>query len=28
LETGSIGIEKIPTKSHIDKNASGLFNSI
>ena len=28
LETGSIGIEKIPTKSHIDKNASDLFNSI
>lgn len=28
LETGSIGIEKIPTKSHIDKNASDLFSSI
>ena len=28
LETESIGIEKIPTKSHTDKNASNLFNSI
>ena len=26
VEMGSIGIEKIPTKSHIDKNASDLFN--
>ena len=28
LETQSIGIEKIPTKSHIDENASYLFSRI
>jgi sugar/nucleoside kinase (ribokinase family) len=28
LETRSIGIEKIPTKPHIDENASYLFNRI
>jgi sugar/nucleoside kinase (ribokinase family) len=28
LETQSIGIEKIPTKSHIDENASYIFSRI
>jgi hypothetical protein len=28
LETQSIGIEKIPTKSHIDENASYLFSRV